>query len=172
MSTLDINSPVWLWGLSVGLLLGVILGVVFARRQHRQRDHRGRGGSVTDWGLSLALVTELRRGRSAGCATRMRGCRLAERSRSRHWLAPPIRWSEGPVKSIPPRAPGESLGHGPVAESVRGSVNSQACMGPPREGPGRSLSGAESCPSPQTRGWGPHHGIDGGRGAPTPPGHR
>jgi hypothetical protein len=70
MSTLDINSMVWLWGLSVGLLLGVILGlllgvilgVVFARRQHRQRDHRGRGGSVTDWGLSLALVTELRRG--------------------------------------------------------------------------------------------------------------
>jgi hypothetical protein len=60
---------VWLWGLSVGLLLGVILGlllgvilgVAFARRQHRQRDQRGRGGSVTDWGQSLALVTELRR---------------------------------------------------------------------------------------------------------------
>ena len=70
MSTLDINAMVWLWGLSLGFLLGlllgvilgVILGVVFARRQHRQRDYRGRGGSVTDWGLSLALVTELRRG--------------------------------------------------------------------------------------------------------------
>ena len=60
---------VWLWGLSVGLLLGVILGlllgvilgVAFARRPHRQRDQRGHGGSVTDWGQSLALVTELRR---------------------------------------------------------------------------------------------------------------
>ena len=69
-NTLAIDSMVWLWGLSVGLLLGVILGlllgatlgVVFARRQHRQRAHRGRGGSVTDWGLSLALVTALRRG--------------------------------------------------------------------------------------------------------------
>ena len=70
MNTLAISSPVWLWGLSVGLLLGVvlglllgvILGVVFARRQPRQRAHRGRGGTVTDWGLSLALVTRLRRG--------------------------------------------------------------------------------------------------------------
>jgi hypothetical protein len=69
-NTLAIDSMVWLWGLSVGLLLGVILGlllgvilgVVCARRQHRQRDQRGHGGSVTDWGLSLALVTELRRG--------------------------------------------------------------------------------------------------------------
>ena len=53
---------IWLWGLSVGLLLGVILGVVFARQEHRQRARRGRGGSVTDWGLSLALVTELCQG--------------------------------------------------------------------------------------------------------------
>jgi len=64
-NTAAIDSMVWLWGLSVGLLLGVILGlllgvilgVVFARRQHRQRAQRGRGGSVTDWGLSLARVT-------------------------------------------------------------------------------------------------------------------
>ena len=55
MNTLAINSMVWLWGLSVGLLLGV----AFAIRQHRQRDQRGR--SVTDLGQSLALVTELRR---------------------------------------------------------------------------------------------------------------
>ena len=48
-----------LLGVILGLLLGVILGVVFARQQHRQRAQRGRGGSVTDWGLSLALVTEL-----------------------------------------------------------------------------------------------------------------
>jgi hypothetical protein len=69
-NTLPIDFTVWLWGLSVGLLLGVILGlllgvilgVVFARRQHRQRAQRGRGGSVTDWGLSLALVTELCQG--------------------------------------------------------------------------------------------------------------
>jgi len=69
-NSLPIEFTVWLWGLSVGLLLGVILGlllgvilgVVFARRQHRQRAQRGRGGSVTDWGLRLALVTERRRG--------------------------------------------------------------------------------------------------------------
>lgn len=69
-NSLPIDLTVWLWGLSVGfllgvtlgLLLGVILGAVFARRQHRQRAQRGRGGSVTEWGLSLALVTERRRG--------------------------------------------------------------------------------------------------------------
>ena len=60
---------IWLWGLAVGLLLGAILGVVLERRQHRQRDQRSRGGSwdkttgayQTDWGQSLAHVTELRR---------------------------------------------------------------------------------------------------------------
>ena len=52
---------IWLWGLSVGLLLGTVLGVVFARRQHRRREQRGPGGSVTDWGQSRALVYELRR---------------------------------------------------------------------------------------------------------------
>jgi F0F1-type ATP synthase assembly protein I len=45
---------IWLWGLAVGLLLGTILGVVLARRPHRQRDQRSRGGTVTDWGQSLA----------------------------------------------------------------------------------------------------------------------
>jgi hypothetical protein len=56
-----INSMIWRWGLAVGLLLGTILGVVLARRPHRQRDQRSRGGTVTDWGQSLAQVTELRR---------------------------------------------------------------------------------------------------------------
>src|SRR5258705_13250878 len=52
---------VWLWGLSVGLLLGTVLGVVLTSRHHRRREQRGRGGTVTDWGQSLALVSELRR---------------------------------------------------------------------------------------------------------------
>jgi hypothetical protein len=50
---------IWLWGLAVGLLVGTILGLVLARRKPRQRDQRG--GCVTDWGQSLALVSELRR---------------------------------------------------------------------------------------------------------------
>jgi cell division protein FtsB len=52
---------IWVWGLAVGFLLGAIVGVVLARRQHRQRDQRSHGGTVTDWGQSLAHVTELRR---------------------------------------------------------------------------------------------------------------
>jgi hypothetical protein len=52
---------IWLWGLSVALLLGTVLGVVLARRHHRRREQRGLGGTVTDWGESLALVYELRR---------------------------------------------------------------------------------------------------------------
>jgi hypothetical protein len=38
-----------------------MLGVLLARRQHRRREQRGQGGSVTDWGQSLSLVYELRR---------------------------------------------------------------------------------------------------------------
>lgn len=45
----------------MGLLLGTLLGLVWARWQHRQRDHRDPGGSVTDLGESFALVNELRR---------------------------------------------------------------------------------------------------------------
>jgi hypothetical protein len=52
---------IWLWGLAVGLVLGAILGVVWASWQDRQREQRGSGGTVTDWGQSLALVTDLRR---------------------------------------------------------------------------------------------------------------
>ena len=55
------DPVIWLWGLSVGLLLGTVLGVVFATRHHRRYEQRGLGGSVTDWGQSLALVYELRR---------------------------------------------------------------------------------------------------------------
>lgn len=47
--------------LGLGLLVVVILGLVFAGRHHRQREPRGKGGSVTDWGENLALVYELRR---------------------------------------------------------------------------------------------------------------
>src|SRR5882762_9022066 len=47
--------------LGLGLLVVVILGLVFAGRHQRQREPRGKGGSVTDWGESLALVYELRR---------------------------------------------------------------------------------------------------------------
>jgi hypothetical protein len=52
---------IWLWGLSVGLLLGTLFGVVLASRHHRRREQRGRGGTVTDSGQSLALVYKLRR---------------------------------------------------------------------------------------------------------------
>lgn len=55
------DPVIWLWGLPVGLLLGTILGVVLATRHHRRREQRGLGGSMTDWGQSLALVYELRR---------------------------------------------------------------------------------------------------------------
>lgn len=52
---------IWLWGLALGLVLGTMLGVVWASRQGRRREQQGSGGSVTDWGQSLALVTDLRR---------------------------------------------------------------------------------------------------------------
>jgi hypothetical protein len=52
---------IWLWGLAVGLVLGMMLGVVWASRQDRRREQRGLGASVTDWGQGLAFVPELRR---------------------------------------------------------------------------------------------------------------
>ena len=51
---------IWLWGLSVSLLLVTVLGGVFAMRHQPQRKQRVTRGSVTDWGQSLALVYELR----------------------------------------------------------------------------------------------------------------
>jgi hypothetical protein len=53
---LPISSLIWLRGLSFGLLLGTVLGVLLARRQHGRREQRGQGGSVTDWGRSFSLV--------------------------------------------------------------------------------------------------------------------
>jgi hypothetical protein len=44
-----------------GLLIVVIVGVLLATRHQRWHGQRGTGGSVTDWGESLALVYELRR---------------------------------------------------------------------------------------------------------------
>jgi hypothetical protein len=111
-NTLAIDSMVWLWGLSVGLLLGVILGlllgvilgVVCARRQHRQRDQRGHGGSVTDWGLSLARVTELRRGDQPAapseCAAAARPNEVARGIGPRRLFAA----SSGPVSATGTRA--------------------------------------------------------------------
>jgi hypothetical protein len=107
---------IWLWGLSVGLLLGTVLGVVLATRHHRRREQRETGGSVTDWGQSLALVYELRREirRLSQENERLQ----ADRTES---LAALARVAEGlerearrlPVQSNPPpstRAPGESPG--------------------------------------------------------------
>jgi hypothetical protein len=52
---------IWLWGLTVGLLLGAVLGLVLARWPYRRREQRGQAGSVTDLGERFALVNELRR---------------------------------------------------------------------------------------------------------------
>ena len=59
---MPINSVIWLWGFAVGLVLGTILGFVWASREERRRQQRASGGgTVTDWGQSLALATNLRR---------------------------------------------------------------------------------------------------------------
>jgi F0F1-type ATP synthase assembly protein I len=52
---------IWLWGLTVGLLLGTILGVVLARRPHRQRDQRSRGGTAALARVADSLEREVRR---------------------------------------------------------------------------------------------------------------
>jgi hypothetical protein len=75
---------IWLWGLTVGLLLGTILGLVLARWLYGRREQRGQTGSVTDLGERFALVNELRR------ITRLRQAmaRLqADRAESRAALA-------------------------------------------------------------------------------------
>ena len=61
MEQLAITSASWLWGLTVGLLLGTMLGLVLARWPYRRREELGQAGSVTDLGESFALVNELRR---------------------------------------------------------------------------------------------------------------
>lgn len=55
------DLTIWLSVLSVGLFIVVIVGVVLAMRHQRRREKRATGGSVTDWGQSLALAYELRR---------------------------------------------------------------------------------------------------------------
>jgi hypothetical protein len=117
MNTLAISPPVWLWGLTaglllgaiLGLLLGVVLGVVFARRPPRQRAHRGRGGSVTDWALSLALVTRLRGGDQPAAQREYPApARPNEVARSIGPRRLSLARRAGEVD--PARAPGESLG--------------------------------------------------------------
>jgi hypothetical protein len=51
----------WLLVLWAGLLIVVMVGVLLATWQQRRRGPLGTGGSVTDWGESLAVVYELRR---------------------------------------------------------------------------------------------------------------
>ena len=106
---------VWLWGLTVGLLLGTLLGFLLARWSYRRHEQRGQAGSVTDLGESFALVNELRRE-----ITRLRQAlaRLqADRAASRAALARVADSLERearrlPVQAIHPsrRAPGEGPG--------------------------------------------------------------
>jgi hypothetical protein len=118
------DPVIWLWGLSVGLLLGTVLGAVLARRHHRRREQRGLGGTVTDWGQSLALVSELRREirRLSQESKRLQ----ADRTESLAALARVVEGLERearrlPVQSHPStRAPGESPGTD-HAEPVSGS---------------------------------------------------
>jgi hypothetical protein len=109
------DPVIWLWGLSVSLLLGTLLGVVFAQRQQRQREQRGLGGTVTDWAQSLALVYELRREirRLSQANERLHADRtelLAALARVADSLEREVR--RLPVQSIHPstRAPDESPG--------------------------------------------------------------
>ena len=55
------DSAIWLSVLCAGLLFVLIVGVLLATRHHRRRGQGGTGGSVTDWGQSLALTYKLRR---------------------------------------------------------------------------------------------------------------
>jgi hypothetical protein len=55
------DPTIWLSVLCAGLLIVIIVGVLLATRHQRRRGQRGTGGSVTDWGQSLALTYELRR---------------------------------------------------------------------------------------------------------------
>jgi hypothetical protein len=55
------DPTIWLSVLWAGLLIVVVVGVLLATRHQRRREPRGTGGSVTDWGQSLAVAYELRR---------------------------------------------------------------------------------------------------------------
>ncbi|HMH56111.1 MAG TPA: Pycsar system effector family protein [Gemmatimonadales bacterium] len=106
---------IWLWGLAVGLLLGTILGVVLARRPHRQRDQRSRGGTVTDWGQSLAHVTELRREISR---LRQANARLqTDRTEALAALARVADSLEREVRRRPVQAIQRALGEGPGTDT-------------------------------------------------------
>jgi hypothetical protein len=106
---------IWLGGLAVGLLLGTILGVVLARRQHRQRDQRSRGGTVTDWGQSLAHVTELRREISR---LRQANARLqTDRAEALATLARVADSLEREVRRRPVQAIQRALGEGPGTDT-------------------------------------------------------
>ena len=55
------DPTIWLSVLWAGLLIALVVGVLLATRHQRGREQRGTGGSVTDWGQSLAVAYELRR---------------------------------------------------------------------------------------------------------------
>lgn len=55
------DPTIWLSVLWAGLLIALVVGVLLATRHQRRREQRGTGGSVTDWGQSLAVAYELRR---------------------------------------------------------------------------------------------------------------
>lgn len=55
------DPTIWLSVLGAGLLIVVVVGMVLVTRHQRQREQRATGGSITDWGQSLALASELRR---------------------------------------------------------------------------------------------------------------
>jgi hypothetical protein len=103
---------IWLWGLTVGLLLGTILGLVLAKWPAHRREHPGRADSLTDLGERFALVKELRR---EIVRLRQVNARLqADRTESRAALTRVANSLERearrpPVQSIGP-ASGESLG--------------------------------------------------------------
>ena len=105
--------------MAVGLLLGTILGVVLARRQHRQGDQRSRGVTVTDWGQTLAHVglrREISRLRQANARLQTdRTEALAASARVADSL-------EREVRRRPVQAIQRALGEGPGTGSRRGQL--------------------------------------------------
>jgi hypothetical protein len=106
---------IWLWGLAVGLLLGTILGVVLATRQYRQRDQRSRGGTVTDWGQSLAHVTELRR--QISCLRQANARLQTDRTEARAALARVADSLEREVRRLPVQAIERAVGESPGTDT-------------------------------------------------------
>jgi hypothetical protein len=107
---------IWLWGLTVGLLLGAVLGLVLARWPYRRREQRGQAGSVTDLGERFALVNELRRE-----ITRLRQATARLQADRTESLAALARVADSlerearqlPVRAIPPPRLAPGMGHGP-----------------------------------------------------------